>query len=234
MLQKLNILPFGLIKNMKSTNKTKVKRAPKRGFYDKETVYKILDANFICQIAFIYEGYPVIIPTIYGRSGDFVYIHGATVSRMLLELEKGMPISLNVTQTDAIVLARSAFHHSLNYQSVTLFGEAILVSNDKERYEALEIISNQIIPNRWEEVRLPNEKELRATKIVKIPITEASAKIRTGPPVDDNADLDLPIWAGIVPIKTIFGVPIPDPNLKKGNIIPKSALDLIKTRNNSI
>lgn len=215
---------------MKPTNKTKVKRTPKRGYYDKETVYKILDANFICQIAFIYEGYPVIIPTIYGRNGDFVYIHGATVSRMLLELEKGLPVSLNVTQTDGIVLARSAFHHSLNYQSVTLFGEAILVSNDNERYEALEIISNQIIPNRWEEVRLPNEKELKATKILKIPITEASAKIRTGPPVDDNADLDLPIWAGVIPIKTIFGEPIQDPILKEGILISKSVKELIKNK----
>lgn len=215
---------------MKPTNKTKVKRTPKRGYYDKETVYKILDANFICQIAFIYEGYPVIIPTIYGRNGDFVYIHGATVSRMLIELEKGLPISLNVTQTDGIVLARSAFHHSLNYQSVTLFGEAILVSNDNERYEALEIISNQIIPIRWEEVRLPNEKELKATKILKIPITEASAKIRTGPPIDDNADLDLPIWAGVIPIKTIFGEPIQDPILKEGILISKSVKELIKNK----
>lgn len=215
---------------MKPTNKTKVKRTPKRGYYDKETVYKILDANFICQIAFIYEGYPVIIPTIYGRNGDFVYIHGATVSRMLLELEKGLPISLNVTQTDGIVLARSAFHHSLNYQSVTLFGEAILVSNDNERYEALEIISNQIIPNRWEEVRLPNEKELKATKILKIPITEASAKTRTGPPVDDNADLDLPIWAGVIPIKTNFGEPIQDLILKEGILISKSVKELIKNK----
>lgn len=215
---------------MKPTNKIKVKRAPKRGYYDKETVYKILDANFICQIAFIYEGYPIIIPTIYGRNGDFVYIHGATVSRMLLELEKGLPISLNVTQTDGIVLARSAFHHSLNYQSVTLFGEAIIVSNDKERYEALETISNQIIPNRWEEVRLPNEKELKATKILKIPITEASAKIRTGPPVDDNSDLDLPIWAGVIPIKTIFGEPIQDPILKEGIFIPESVKELIKNK----
>lgn len=215
---------------MKPTKKTKVSRAPKRGYYDKETVCKILDANFICQIAFIFEGYPVIIPTIYGRNGDFIYIHGASVSRMILELEKGMPISLNVTQTNAIVLARSAFHHSLNYQSVTLFGEATLVLNDNERYEALKIISNQIIPNRWEEVRLPNEKELKATKILKIPITEASAKIRTGPPVDDNSDLDLPIWAGIVPIKRIFGEPIPDPILKEGIAIANSISDLIKNK----
>lgn len=213
---------------MKSPNKTKVKRAPKRGFYDIETVNRILDANFICQIAFIHEGYPVIIPTIYGRNGSNIFVHGANISRMLLELEKGFPISVNVTQTDGIVLARSAFHHSLNYQSVIIFGEAILVVDDKERIAALEVISNQIIPNRWEEVRLPNKKELKATKIFKITISEASAKIRTGPPIDEKTDYDLPIWAGIIPMNTIFGKPIADPLLKEEIPIPQSVKDLIK------
>jgi len=213
---------------MKSTYKTKVKRTPKRGFYDKETIYKILDNDFICQVAFIYEGYPVIIPTIYGRKDDFIYIHGATVSRMLVELEKGLPISINVTQTDGIVLARSAFHHSLNYHSVTIFGEALIVTDVEEQYKALEIISNQIIPNRWEEVRLPNDKELKATKILKIPIAEASAKIRIGPPVDDKEDYDLPIWAGVIPIIKIYGEPMADPILKEGIPIPESVLSYIK------
>ena len=212
---------------MKVTKKTKVKRAPKRGFYDRETVYKILDNHFICQIAFIHEGYPVIIPTIFGRDNDSLYIHGATVSRMLLELEKGFSISLNVTQTDGIVLARSAFHHSLNYQSVTIFGEAILVTNGEERLKALEIISNQIIPNRWEEVRQPNEKELNVTKILKIRITEASAKIRTGPPVDDKPDHNLPIWAGVIPINESFGNPIPDVILNKEIPLPRSVKKLL-------
>ncbi|NQV78312.1 MAG: pyridoxamine 5'-phosphate oxidase family protein [Lutibacter sp.] len=213
---------------MKPTKKTKVKRAPKRGFYESETIYKILDNQFICQIAFVHDGYPVIIPTIYGRNGDNIYIHGASVSRMLLNLEKGFPISLNVTQTDGIVLARSTFHHSLNYQSVTIFGEAMLVTDENERYKALKIISDQIIPNRWEEVRLPNDKEMKATKILKIPITEASAKIRTGPPVDDKPDYDLPIWAGVLPINTSFGNPIADPVLKEGIPIPESIKEWIK------
>lgn len=213
---------------MKPTKKTKVKRAPKRGFYESETIYKILDNQFICQIAFVHDGYPVIIPTIYGRNGDSIYIHGASVSRMLLNLEKGFPISLNVTQTDGIVLARSAFHHSLNYQSVTIFGEAMLVTDENERYKALKIISDQIIPNRWEEVRLPSDKEMKATKILKIPITEASAKIRTGPPVDDKPDYDLPIWAGVLPINTSFGNPIADPVLKEGIPIPESIKEWIK------
>lgn len=213
---------------MKLTKKTKVKRVSKRGVYERDIIYKILDNHFICQIAFIHEGYPVIIPTIFGRDGDNLYIHGATVSRMLLELEKGFSISLNVTQTDGIVLARSAFHHSLNYQSVTIFGEAILVSNAEERYKALKIISDQIIPNRWEEVRLPNDKELNITKILKIPITEASAKIRTGPPLDDKPDHDLPIWAGVIPINKTFGNPIPDVKLNKEITLPRSVKKLIK------
>jgi nitroimidazol reductase NimA-like FMN-containing flavoprotein (pyridoxamine 5'-phosphate oxidase superfamily) len=213
---------------MRSTKKTKVKRAPKRGFYDRETIYKILDNHFICQIAFIHEGYPVIIPTIFGREKENLYIHGATVSRMLLELEKGVAISLNVTQTDGIVLSRSAFHHSLNYHSVTIFGEATLITNDKERYKALKIISDQIIPNRWEEVRLPNNKELNVTKILKIPITEASAKIRTGPPVDDKPDYDLPIWAGVLPINKAFGDPIPDLALGEDITLPRSVRKLLK------
>ncbi len=212
---------------MKPTDKTTIKRAPKRGFYDKKSIYNILDKNFICQIAFVHKGYPVIIPTIYGRSEDSIYIHGSTVSRMLVALEKGLPISVNITQTDGIVLARSAFHHSLNYQSVTLFAEATLVTNEDERNNALKIISDQIIPNRWEEVRLPNEKELKATKIIKIPISEASSKIRTGPPVDDKQDYDLPIWAGVVPTNMTFGKPIPDPKLKEGIVISKSVKTLL-------
>ena len=213
---------------MSATDKTKVKRAPKRGFYDCETIYNILDNSFICQVAFVHNGYPVIIPTIYGRRKDHIYIHGATVSRMLVELEKGFPISVNVTETNGIVLARSAFHHSLNYKSVTIFGEALLVTNEDERILALKIISDQIIPNRWEEVRLPNEKEMKATKIIKIPISEASAKIRTGPPIDDKQDYDLQIWAGVIPIKTTMDIPIADPLLKDGILIPESVNNLMK------
>ncbi len=213
---------------MKPTHKTKVKRVPKRGFYDKKTIYKILDTDFICQVAFVYNSYPVVIPTIYGRSGNNLYIHGASVSRMLVALEKELPISINVTQTNGIVLARSAFNHSLNYHSVTIFGNATLVTNKKEQLNALKIISDQIIPNRWEEVRLPNNKELKATKVLKIPITEASAKIRTGHPIDDKSDYNLPIWAGVVPINKAFGFPIADAVLNKNIPLPESVKKLIK------
>lgn len=212
------------------TKKTKVKRAPKRGHYDTKTIYKILDNDFVCQIGFVYNGYPVVIPTIYGRKDDNLYFHGASVSRLLVTLEKGVPISLNVTQTDGIVLARSAFHHSLNYHSVTIFGEAELVTDEKERLDALKVVSDQIIPLRWEEARLPNKKELKATKVLKLRIVEASAKIRTGPPKDEKEDYDLDIWAGVIPMKIIYGNPIADPELKLGIPIPNSAEALIKKK----
>jgi hypothetical protein len=198
------------------TDKTKVKRAPKRGHYDQETIYKILDNDFICQVGFVYNGYPVVIPTIYGRKDNCVYFHGASVSRMLVSMEEGIPISINITQTDGIVLARSAFHHSLNYHSVTVFGQAELVTDPIERMEALKIVSDQIIPGRWEEARLPNNKELKATKVLKLDISEASAKIRTGPPSDEKADYKLDIWAGVIPIEKKYGQPIADPDLKDG------------------
>ncbi len=198
------------------TDKTKVKRAPKRGHYDAKTINNILDNDFICQMGFVYDGYPVVIPTIYGRKDDCLYFHGASVSRMLMTMEKGIQVSLNVTQTNGIVLARSAFHHSLNYHSVTVFGQAELVTDEVERMEALKVISDQIIPNRWEESRLPNSKEMKVTKVLKLKITEASAKIRTGPPSDDKADYDLDIWAGVIPIEKKYGKPIADPDLKSG------------------
>jgi len=212
---------------MKPTKKSKVKRIPKRGFYDKVTVYRILDTDFVCQLGFIYDNYPVVIPTIYGRKDNYLYVHGATVSRMLVSIAKGIPISLNITQTKALVLARSAFHHSLNYESVTVFGQAELVTDNDEKLKALEVITNQIIKDRWQEVRPPNKKELNITSVLKIKITEASAKIRKGPPSDDKADYDLPIWAGLVPINKVYGVPIADALLNKNVPISKSIKQLI-------
>lgn len=212
---------------MQPSKKTKVKRAPQRGHYDKETIYKILDQDFICQIAFVHEGYPVVIPTIYGRHENSLYIHGATVSRLLVDLEKGVPVSINVTRTNGIVLARSAFHHSLNYESVTVFSSAVLVTSEEERMQALKIISDQIVPERWEEVRLPSTKEMKATKVLKIDISEASAKIRTGPPKDEKSDYELPIWAGVIPINRSYGTPEADPELKSDLPIPKSVQKMI-------
>lgn len=208
------------------TDRSKVKRIPKRGFYDKETVYRILDLDFICQIGFMHNDHPIVIPTIYGRSGDTLYFHGASVSRMLQTLEKGVPVSINVTRTNALVLARSAFHHSLNYESVTLFGTAALVSDEEERMKALHIISDQIIKDRWEEVRQPNEKELNVTKVLKLKISEGAAKIREEGVGDDKKDYDLDIWAGIVPIERRYGTAIADPLLKNQMKVPNSVLKI--------
>ena len=206
---------------MKS-DKTKVKRRPDRGHYDKETVYRILDRDFICQVGFVHDGYPVVIPTIYGREDNSLFFHGANVSRMLQTLEKGVPVSVNVTLTDALVLARSAFHHSLNYESVTLFGTAHLVEGDVEKMEALKVISDQVLKGRWSEVRLPNEKELNVTKVLKLEINEASAKIRAEGVGDDKPDYDLDIWAGVVPIHRTYGAALADELLKPGIDTPPS------------
>jgi nitroimidazol reductase NimA-like FMN-containing flavoprotein (pyridoxamine 5'-phosphate oxidase superfamily) len=208
------------------TDRSKVKRIPKRGFYDAETIHRILDLDFICQIGFIHNDHPIVIPTIYGRSGDSLYFHGASVSRMIQSLEKGIPISLNVTRTNALVLARSAFHHSLNYESVTLFGTAELVLDEAEKIKALHIISDQIISDRWEEVREPNEKELNVTKVLKLKINEGSAKIRNEGVGDDKKDYDLNIWAGLVPIERTYGKAISDPLLKEGIDFPNSVLNI--------
>jgi nitroimidazol reductase NimA-like FMN-containing flavoprotein (pyridoxamine 5'-phosphate oxidase superfamily) len=208
------------------TDRSKVKRIPKRGAYDTATINSILDKEFICQIGFVHNGHPVVIPTIYGRKKNKLYFHGANVSRMLQSLEEGIYISLNVTRTNALVLARSAFHHSLNYESVTLFGRAELVEDESEKIEALHIISDQILKDRWEEVRQPNQKELNVTKVLKFDISEGSAKIRNEGVGDDKIDYELDIWAGLVPIERTYGTPISDPLLKKGVEISQSVLNI--------
>lgn len=197
------------------TNRNKVRRIPKRGHYDKDTIYTILDAGFLCHVGFVVDGQPFVIPTAYGREGDRIYIHGATKSRMLQQAKAGIPVCLTVTHLDGLVLARSAFHHSMNYRSVVIFGTATEVeAEEKER--ALFLISEQILKGRWEEVRAPNATELKATSVLAIEIDEASAKIRTGDPGDEEEDYELPIWAGVLPIHLHYGTPIPDPLLKAG------------------
>lgn len=208
------------------TDRSKVKRIPKRGSYDTAAINSILDKEFICQIGFVHNEHPVVIPTIYGRKKNNLYFHGANVSRMLQSLEEGIDISLNVTRTNALVLARSAFHHSLNYESVTLFGRAELVEDESEKIEALHIISDQILKGRWEEVRQPNQKELNVTKVLKFSISEGSAKIRNEGVGDDKIDYELDIWAGLVPIERTYGAPISDPLLKKGVEISPSVLNI--------
>lgn len=208
------------------TSRNKVKRAPDRGRYEKSTVYEILDAGFLCHISFVADGQPIIIPTLYGREGNKIYIHGASTSRMIKNLEEGVPISLAVSHVDGLVLARSAFHHSMNYRSVVVFGTARIVSGeDKER--ALFIISEHLIKGRWDEVRPPNAKELKATTVLAIEMDQASAKVRTGPPKDDKEDYELDVWAGVIPMGMGIGSPVRDELLKPNVNTPKSVMDYV-------
>ncbi|MGD1896991.1 MAG: pyridoxamine 5'-phosphate oxidase family protein [Phormidesmis sp.] len=204
------------------TNKTQVKRVPKRGHYDFETVAKILDAGLVCQIGFVVDGHPFVIPTAYGRMGRHLYIHGASASRMLKSLLSGIEVCLTVTLLDGLVLARSAYHHSMNYRSVVLFGTAQPVADPAEKMTALKAFTEHVMKGRWDEVRSPTKEELAATCVLSLPITEASAKIRTGPPIDAAADYDLDIWAGVVPLALKPGNPIADSRLSSHISIPKS------------
>jgi nitroimidazol reductase NimA-like FMN-containing flavoprotein (pyridoxamine 5'-phosphate oxidase superfamily) len=195
------------------TPRTQVNRLPKRGDYSKETIYSILDAAFLCHVGFVAEGQPYVIPTGYGRKGDTLYLHGSAASRMLRSLGQGIDACVTVTLLDGIVLARAAFHHSMNYRSVVILGRAALVEDAETKVEALRVISEQIVPGRWKDARRPTAQELKATTVLTLPIDEASAKIRTGPPVDDEADYRLDIWAGVLPLSLQPGTPIRDPRL---------------------
>lgn len=186
---------------------------PKRGDYSQETIYSILDAGFLCHVGFVVDGQPFVIPTGYGRNGDTLYLHGSAASRMLRTLAAGVEVCVTVTLLDGVVLARSAFHHSMNYRSAVLFGTATLVESLEEKTEALRTISEQIVPGRWKDVRWPTEQELKATKVLALPISEASAKVRTGPPLDDEEDYAMNVWAGILPLRVHAETPIPDPRL---------------------
>ena len=207
------------------TDRTKLKRLPKRGHFDRETVYAILDEGFICHVGFASEGQPVVIPTGYARVDDQLYIHGSQASRMLRTLSGGVDVCVTVTLIDGLVLARSAFHHSMNYRSVVIFGRAKLIEDRDEKIAALIALSEHIIRGRWADVREPTEQEMRATTVLSLPLVEASAKIRTGPPLDDEEDYDLPIWAGIIPLRLEAGEPIRDPRLADGIPAPQYARD---------
>jgi uncharacterized protein len=195
------------------TKRAQVVRLPKRGDYSPETIYSILDAGFLCHIGFVVDGQPFVIPTGYGRSGDTLYVHGSAASRMLRTLAAGVEVCVNVTLLDGLVLARSAFHHSMNYRSVVLFGTATMVEAPEEKTEALRVITEQIVPGRWNDVRWPTEQELKATKVLALPISEASAKVRTGPPLDDEEDYALNVWAGVLPLRVHAEEPVPDGRL---------------------
>jgi len=200
--------------NNQPTPRTQVKRLPERGAYDHETIYSILDQAFLCHVGFVADGQPFVIPTGYGRAEDTLYIHGSTASRMLRSLEKSIPVCVTVTLLDGLVLARSAFHHSMNYRSVVILGSATVVAEREEKLRALRAVSEQIIPGRWDYVRQPSEQELKATIVLALPLAEASAKIRTGPPHDEAEDYALEIWAGVLPLHTVVEEPATDPELR--------------------
>ena len=205
------------------TDRTKLKRLPKRGHFDRETVYGILDEGFICHVGFAPEGQPFVIPTGYARVDDKIYIHGSQASRMLRTLSGGLDTCVTVTIVDGLVLARSAFHHSMNYRSVVIFGRATIVEDREEKIEALVALSEHIIHGRWAEVREPTEQEMRMTTVLALPLVEASAKIRTGPPLDDEEDYAMNVWAGVIPLKLEAGEPVKDPRLPEGIEVPEYA-----------
>jgi uncharacterized protein len=206
------------------TDRTKLKRLPKRGHFDRETVYGILDDGFICHIGFVVAGHPVVIPTGYARVNDTLYIHGSQASRMLRTLANGVDACVTVTLLDGLVLARSAFHHSMNYRSVVVFGRAMLVEDAEQKMSALVALSEHIIRGRWNDVREPTELEMKQTTVLSLTLDEASAKIRTGPPLDEEEDYGLPIWAGVIPLKLTAGKPVNDPRLPEGVAVPDYVL----------
>ena len=212
------------------TKRTRLKRLPARGDYNVQTIYSILDAGRICHVGFIHDGAPVVIPTGYARVDDRLYIHGSAASRMLKTLAQGVDVCVAVTLLDGLVLARSAFHHSMNYRSVVVFGKATLVENREEKIAALTAFTEHVLEGRWNELRPVTDKELKATSVLRLPLTEASAKVRTGPPKDEEEDYALPIWAGVLPLVTSFGEPQPDPRLDDSLSISESVVRALRTK----
>jgi len=198
------------------TPRTRLVREADRAVYDRESAYRILDEGFLCHVGFVADGQPFVIPTSYGRTGDNLYIHGSAASRMLRNMKEGVPVCITVTLLDGLVLARSIFNHSMNYRSVVVLGKATLVDDPVEKLEALRLLSEHIIPGRWADSRQPNERELKATSVLRVPIEEFSAKVRMGPVVDDEEDYSFPTWAGILPLETVAGAPINDSRLIEG------------------
>jgi nitroimidazol reductase NimA-like FMN-containing flavoprotein (pyridoxamine 5'-phosphate oxidase superfamily) len=205
----------------KPTERTQVKRLPERGVYDRESVFRILDSAFVCHVGFSVDGLPYVIPTSYGRAGETLYLHGSAASRILKTLSGGVPLCVTVTQVDGLVLARSAFNHCVNYRSVVILGKARLVEDSAEKLEALRILTEHVLKGRWDEIRRPNEQELKGTTVLAIPLEEVSAKMRTGGPVDDAADYALPVWAGVLPLETVAKGPVPDAQRKNDPLVPE-------------
>lgn len=205
------------------TERTTVRREPHRGAYDRETIYGILDAGFVCHLGFVHDGHPFVIPTSYWRIDNDLYVHGSSASRMLRTLAAGLEVCVTVTHVYGLVMARSAFNHSVNYRSAVVLGRASLLATNEEKIVALHAFTERLAPGRWDEIRYPNERELKATSVLKVSLSEASAKIRVGPPEDDAEDYALDCWAGVIPFETTSGSPIPDQRMREGIATPRYA-----------
>lgn len=211
-----------------STQRTTIKRLPKKGNYERAFIEQILDEGLICQVGFVVDGQPYVIPTAYGRIGNTLYIHGSPASRMLRTLQKGVEVCVSVTLLDGLVLARSALHHSMNYRSIVLFGTATIVDDPDQKMEALQSFTEHVVPGRWADVRPPSPQELAGTLVLSLPLTEASAKTRIGPPQDDEEDYAIATWAGEIPLRVVAGAPIDDPRLLAGVELPDYAQNYVR------
>ena len=208
--------------NFEKTEKNRVQRVPKRGAYDKRTVYEIIDDALIGHVGFVIDGQPYVIPTLIARQDEQILLHGAASSRLMRQVQSGADISIAVTHVDGLVLARSVFHHSINYRSVVLFGKGELIVDREAKLEALRQFTERLVPGRWTDARQPNDIELKATAVAALTIDLASAKVRSGPPVDEEEDYALPVWAGVLPLRQVYRDPIPDDQLKPKLIMPNT------------
>jgi nitroimidazol reductase NimA-like FMN-containing flavoprotein (pyridoxamine 5'-phosphate oxidase superfamily) len=212
------------------TERNRTRRMPKRGQYDKDTVYRILDEGLVCHVGLVENDQPVVIPMNFARRDDTLILHGAPASRLLKYVQAGHPVCVTVTLLDGLVLARSVYHHSMNYRSAVVFGRGRLIETEQEKLAALEVLTEHIVPGRWQDARRPNRQELDATAVVSITIDSASAKVRTGPPADDEDDYQLPVWAGVLPIQQQALTPVNDPRLRKDIPVPSSVSNYRRTR----
>jgi uncharacterized protein len=212
------------------TDRTRVVREANRAVYDRDVIYKILDEAFVCHVGFASEGQPFVIPTMFARVGDHIYFHGSSASRMLRGLSAGLPVCVTVTLLDGLVLARSVFNHSMNYRSVSALGQATLIDDPVEKLRALQAFTEKLIPGRWKEARQPNEKELKATSILKLPLREVSAKVRVGGVEDDTEDYSFPVWAGIIPLRLVADAPERDERCDPAIPTPEYATEFRGTR----
>jgi nitroimidazol reductase NimA-like FMN-containing flavoprotein (pyridoxamine 5'-phosphate oxidase superfamily) len=210
---------------LEQTDRTRLRRIPKRGVFDRETIYSIIDEGLICHVGFVVNGEPFVMPTGYARIGDQLIIHGSSASRMMRSIAEGIEVCVTVTLLDGLVLARSAFHHSMNYRSVVIFGKAETITGEDEKNAALEALTEHIIPGRWPEIRWPSALELKATTVLRLPIEEASAKVRTGDPIDDEEDYEMDVWAGVIPLAMTSGPAIDDTRLNASLSVPAHVLN---------